>query len=259
VTPRGVAQEALAKATALVARIDWERVSASLDAVGHARLPRLLGARDCAALNRLYDDESRFRSFVDMARHRFGEGHYRYFAAPLPDLVDALRAAFYPPLAGIANLWAERLGERLGERERFPPTLTEFLSRCRAAEQTRPTPLLLRYAVGGFNCLHQDLYGEVAFPLQMAVLLSRSPGDCARDGRPADFDGGEFLITEQRPRQQSRGEVSALQRGEAVVFANASRPVEGARGWYRARVRHGVSRLHAGERTTLGLIFHDAR
>jgi hypothetical protein len=235
-------------------RIDWAAAARDLDELGHARVPGVLGARECAALERLYADETRFRSFVAMAAHRFGEGDYRYFANPLPPLVRSLREAFYPPLARIANSWQERLGSDL----RFPPRLDDFLATCAAAEQTRPTPLLLRYVAGGFNNLHQDRYGEVAFPLQVAVLLSRSASDERSDGRPADFTGGEFLLVEQRPRQQSHGEAIALARGEAVIFPNAERPVLGARRSYRAKVRHGVSRLHSGQRTTLGLIFHDA-
>ena len=235
-------------------RIDWQQVAAALDEFGHARLPGMLGARECAQVARLYHDEARFRSFVDMGRHRFGEGDYRYFDNPLPPLVHELRGALYPPLAEIANRWQQQLGMD----RRFPSRLEDFLGECAAAGQTRPTPLLLRYAEGGFNNLHQDRYGDVAFPLQLTILLSRSPVDAARDGRPADFEGGEFLLVEQRPRQQSRGEAIALARGEAIVFANSERPVEGARGTYRAKTRHGVSRLHAGNRLALGLIFHDA-
>lgn len=236
-------------------RIDWETAASEIDAVGHARLPGVLGARECASLERLYGDEARFRSFIEMRAHRFGEGAYRYFANPLPPLVRLLRQALYPPLAAIANRWQERLGSDA----RFPSRLEDFLATCAAAGQTRPTPLLLRYAQGGFNNLHQDRYGDVAFPLQVTVLLSRSAGDAQRDGKPSDFTGGEFLLVEQRPRQQSRGEAIALARGEAVVFPNTERPVPGARRPYRASVRHGVSRLHSGRRVTLGLIFHDAR
>jgi hypothetical protein len=236
-------------------RIDWDEVARELDERGHARLPRLLGARECARIARLYDDVDSFRSFVDMGAHRFGEGEYRYFANPLPPLVRELRESLYPPLAEIANRWQQQLGSE----RRFPKRLRDFLGECADAGQLRPTPLLLRYGTGGFNNLHQDRYGDVAFPLQVVVLLSRSSVDQGRDGRPADFTGGEFLLVEQRPRQQARGEVIALARGEAVVFPNAERPVQGVRGAYRAQVRHGVSRLHSGGRTTLGLIFHDAR
>ena len=235
-------------------RINWPQVAAALDEHGHARLPGVLGARECAQVARLYHDEARFRSFIDMGRHRFGEGDYRYFANPLPGVVQALREAFYRPLAEIANGWQQRLGAT----QRFPDRHDAFLAECAAGDQTRPTPLLLHYVEGGFNNLHQDRYGDIAFPLQLTILLSRSPVDAARDGRPADFEGGEFLLVEQRPRQQSRGEAIALARGEAVVFPNAERPVEGARGTYRAKIRHGVSRLHTGNRLALGVIFHDA-
>jgi hypothetical protein len=216
-----------------------------LDDRGHASLPALLTPAECAALAALYADDRRFRSTVDMGRHRFGEGKYRYFARPLPPLVEGLRTHAYRHLAPIANRWATTLGED----GRFPPDLRGFLADTAAAGQRRPTPLLLRYTIGGYNCLHQDLYGAVAFPLQMTVLLSR-PG--------VDFTGGEFLLVEQRPRAQSRGEVVPLGRGDAVVFANRHRPVAGARGHYRATVRHGVSRIQRGERLALGVIFHDA-
>jgi len=236
-------------------RIDWETTATEIDELGYARLPGVLGASECASLGRLFREEARFRSSIEMRAHRFGEGTYRYFANPLPRLVRLLRHRFYPPLAAIANRWQEQLGRDA----RFPPELDEFLATCAAAGQTRPTPLLLRYAQGGFNNLHQDLYGDIAFPLQVAVLLSRSPHDAQHDGRSADFTGGEFLLLEQRPRQQSRGEAIPLSRGEAIVFPNAERPISGARRSYRATVRHGVSRLHSGRRLTLGLIFHDAR
>lgn len=228
-------------------RYDWRAVAAELDAWGRARLPGLLDAAECDALRALYPQRRRFRTFVDLARQRFGAGgDYRYFARPLPRLVQALRSGLYARLAPLANAWQARLGRA----ERFPPRLDAFLARCRAAGQTRPTPLLLRYEADGYNCLHQDLYGEVAFPLQVVCLLSRPV---------RDFEGGELLLVEQRPRQQSRGEALVLAQGEAVVFANAERPVDGARGTFRARMRHGVSRVHAGERTTLGILFHDAR
>jgi hypothetical protein len=193
----------------------------------------------------LYGDDRRFRKTIDMERQRFGRGEYRYFARPLPAEVESLRRAFYPPLARIANAWQERLGAE----ERFERSLAAFLRRCAVSGQQRPTPLLLRYGPEGFNCLHRDLYGDIAFPLQVAICLSR----------PAhDFQGGEFLLTEGRPRQQSRGEAIALDQGEAIIFPTRERPVEGARGWLRAQLRHGVSRLHSGERFTLGIIFHDA-
>lgn len=229
-----------------VARLDWKRLGSELSEQGFARLPRLLSAAECAELSRLYDEDARFRATIEMGRHRFGEGEYRYLARPLPALVEALREAFYAPLAEIANAW----NEALGAPERFPPLLGDWLVRCAAGGQTRPTPLLLRYGAGGYNRLHQDLYGALVFPIQLTCLLSR-PGD--------DFEGGEFLLVEQRPRMQSRGEAIALERGEGILFATRERPVRGARGWHRAQLRHGVSRVRAGRRTTLGVIFHDAK
>ena len=230
---------------ARLARVDWERVHAELDDWGFARLPRLLGARECAETASLYDRDERFRKTISMDAHRFGCGEYRYLRYPLPPLVAALRRALYARLAPIANAWQARLGAS----ERFEPRLAGFRARCHARGQRRPTPLLLRYTAGGFNNLHQDLYGAIAFPLQATILLSR-PG--------VDFEGGEFLLVEQRPRQQSRGCAIALARGEAIVFATRERPVEGARGVYRAALRHGVSPLRSGGRTALGIIFHDA-
>ena len=229
-----------------VRALDWQRVARDLDAHGNAVVEGLLGHAQCRALARCYAEDALFRSTVIMARHGFGRGEYRYFAYPLPDLVGALRAAFYAPLAALANRW----NEQLGSAGRYPPQHEEFLARCHAAGQTRPTPLLLRYQGGDFNCLHQDLYGEWVFPLQLAVLLSQ-PGE--------DFTGGEFVLTEQRPRRQSRAEVVPLRRGDAVIFAVNQRPVVGARGAYRVQLRHGVSRLRSGNRHTLGVIFHDAR
>jgi hypothetical protein len=226
-------------------QIDWEDVARRLDERGHARVPGLLASGECAALARLYARDERFRKTVDMERHRFGRGEYRYFERPLPGPVQALRCALYPPLARIANRWQQRLGAP----ERYPRSLAAFLRRCAEAGQQRPTPLLLRYRTGDYNCLHRDLYGRIAFPLQVAIGLSRPE---------RDFRGGEFLLVENRARQQSRGEAIALDQGEAVVFPTRERPVESARGWSRAEVRHGVSRLHAGERLTLGIIFHDA-
>lgn len=209
-------------------------------------LPRLLAGAECEAAAALWSDDGAFRKRIDMRRHRYGEGEYRYFAAPLPPLVATLREGLYPPLAQVANRWQEALREDA----RFEPTLAGWLRRCHAAGQTKPTPLLLRYEKDGFNCLHQDLYGELAFPIQATVLLSE-PG--------RDFEGGEFLLVEQRPRQQSRGEAVVLRRGDAILFANAVRPGPGARGPVRWAVRHGVSTVRAGLRMTLGLIFHDAR
>ena len=227
-------------------RIAWPAVEAELEQQPYARLGRLLTAAECRQLTSLFTNESCFRSRIDMERHRFGVGEYKYFANPLPPLVEDLRSAAYPHLARVANGWAEALGKP----ERFPERLETFLSRCDAAGQKRPTPLLLRYETGGYNALHQDLYGEVAFPLQLAVFLSQ-PG--------RDYTGGEFLLVEQRPRAQSVGEALLLGEGEAVVFANRHRPVRTARGFYRAAVRHGVSRVRSGRRFTLGVIFHDAR
>jgi hypothetical protein len=230
-----------------VARVDWAEAARSLDELGHARVPGLLGAAECRALIRLWGQEARFRKAVDLERQRFGGGgSYKYLAAPLPPLVAALRARLFPPLAAIANAWQAALGSPL----RFPPALGEFLAVCRANRQTQPTPLLLRYRAGGYNRLHQDLYGAVAFPLQVTVLLSE-PG--------RDFEGGEFLLVEQRARMQSRGEAVALRRGEAIVFPTRERPVRSARGVTRAQLRHGLSRVHRGERFALGIIFHDAK
>jgi hypothetical protein len=217
----------------------------ALDERGSALLPGLLRPAECSSLANLYDQGELFRSHVVMARHGFGKGEYRYFAYPLPPLVAELRASLYARLAPIANRWHERMGIET----RFPPTHAEFLERCHAAGQTRPTPLLLRYREGDYNCLHQDLYGAHVFPLQVAILLSR-PAD--------DFTGGEFVLTEQRPRMQSRVEVLPLEQGDAVVFAVNTRPQKGTRGDYRVAMRHGVSRLRSGERHTLGIIFHDA-
>jgi hypothetical protein len=226
--------------------IDWTRISAELDARGNARMEGLLTARECAALSSLYASDEPFRSRVVMAKHGFGRGEYKYFAYPLPKVVAELREAFYPRLAPIANRWNEALGIAV----RFPKTHAEFLKRCHAAGQARPTPLLLQYGADDYNCLHQDLYGEHVFPLQVAILLSQ-PED--------DFSGGEFVITEQRPRMQSRPEVVPLRRGDGVVFAVHHRPVQGTRGVYRVNLRHGVSRVRSGHRHTLGVIFHDAK
>lgn len=225
--------------------LDWARAGADLDAQGFAALGPLLTAAECAALAALYDDDDRFRSRVTMARHGFGRGEYRYFGYPLPPLVQALREAAYARLAPVANRWAECLGLA----ERWPARLGDCTALCHEAGQTRPTPLLLRYGPGDYNCLHQDLYGALAFPLQLAVLL---------DEPQRDFTGGEFVLVEQRPRMQSRAEVVPLRRGEAVVFAVNEFPRAGKRGFYRVKLRHGVSRLRSGERRTLGVIFHDA-
>jgi hypothetical protein len=229
-----------------VAQYDWAALQAELDAYGCAVLKDLLSPQECAATAALYEDEARFRSQVHMARHGFGKGEYRYFKYPLPELIQELRTALYPRLAPIANLWNERMGASM----RYPLTHAAFLQLCHNNEQTRPTPLLLKYGAGDFNCLHQDLYGELAFPIQTAILLSR-PGQ--------DFTGGEFVLTEQRPRMQSRVEVVPLQQGDAVAFAVHNRPVQGTKGSYRVNLRHGVSRLRSGRRYTLGIIFHDGR
>ncbi len=229
-----------------LARIDWERVADALNDTGAAMVERLLTAKECREIAALYDDDSRFRSRIVMARHGFGQGEYKYFSYPLPPLVESLRTALYPHLAPIANGWNERMGVAM----RYPAKHREFLALCHERGQTRPTPLLLRYEAGDYNCLHQDLYGELAFPLQTAILLSE-PGK--------DFTGGEFVLTEQRPRMQSRAEVVPLKQGDAVVFAVHHRPVKGTRGTYRVNMRHGVSRLRSGHRLTLGVIFHDAK
>jgi hypothetical protein len=225
--------------------IDWDRVGLELDDFGCALLPGLLDQEQCAAYAAAYGDEGLYRSRVVMERHGFGRGEYRYFAYPLPAHLAALRTALYPPLARIANRWQAVLGQDL----HFPAEHAQFLARCHAAGQEKPTPLLLRYGAGDYNCLHQDLYGEHVFPLQVAVLLSR-PG--------VDFDGGEFVLTEQRPRMQSRAEVVPLAQGDAVVFPVSQRPLQGTRGAYRVNMRHGVSRIRRGSRHTLGIIFHDA-
>jgi uncharacterized protein len=229
-----------------VAKYDWPAVTADLDAYGCAVLSNLLTAEESHGIAALYPDETLFRSHIHMARHGFGKGEYRYFKYPLPELVGALRTALYPRLAGVANAWAARMGQD----ERYPDDHAAFLKRCHKAGQTRPTPLLLQYVAGDFNCLHQDLYGALAFPIQVAILLSE-PG--------RDFTGGEFVLTEQRPRMQSRVEVVPLRQGDAVAFAVHNRPVQGSKGSYRVNLRHGVSRLRSGRRHTVGIIFHDAK
>ena len=226
-------------------RIDWKRVGEELDAQGNAVIEGLLAPASCSALSALYGEPALFRSRVVMARHGFGRGEYQYFDYPLPARVEALRTRLYPRLAPIANRW----NEALGIATRFPEDHASFLARCHEAGQTRPTPLLLQYGEGDYNCLHQDLYGEHVFPLQVAVLLS------APD---RDFTGGELVMTEQRPRMQSRPMVLPLRQGDAVVFAVHHRPVQGTRGTYRVNLRHGVSRIRSGQRHTMGIIFHDA-
>ena len=225
--------------------IDWARVSGDLDAHGCAVVPGLLDGQACCGYAGAYGEEARYRSRVVMERHGFGRGEYRYFAYPLPDALAGLRQALYPPLAAIANRWHQALGIAA----RFPAQHEEFLARCHAAGQIRPTPLILQYGPGDYNCLHKDLYGEHVFPLQVAVLLSR-PG--------IDFEGGQFVLTEQRPRMQSRVEVVELGQGDAVIFPVNIRPLNGTRGIYRGAMRHGVSRVKRGRRHTLGIIFHDA-
>jgi len=226
--------------------IDPERLRGELHDQGWSVIEGLLDARSCGALSSLYAQDERFRSTVVMARHGFGSGEYRYFAYPLPPIVARLRTMLYPPLARIANEW----NERLGLAERYPATHRAFVEHCRSNGQTRPTPLLLKYGAGDYNCLHQDLYGDVVFPLQLTILLS-DPGK--------DFQGGEFVLTEQRPRRQSRAHVVPLSRGDAVIFAVRQRPREGKRGYYRVNLRHGVSTIRGGSRLTAGIIFHDAR
>jgi uncharacterized protein len=226
--------------------LDWQRLSEELDLSGNAVIQGLLTAAECEALAGFYTAEASFRSRVVMARHGFGRGEYKYFAYPLPQIVAELRTTLYPYLAPIANRWNEQM--RIDVR--YPADHAAFLARCRGAGQDRPTPLLLQYQAGDYNCLHQDLYGEHVFPLQLTILLSQ-PG--------TDFTGGEFVMTEQRPRMQSRPEVVPLEQGDAVIFAVHYRPVQGTRGVYRVNLRHGVSRVRSGHRYTLGVIFHDAK
>jgi hypothetical protein len=229
-----------------VAAFDWRGIAARLDADGYAIMASVLSADECAALAAIYGADERFRSRIVMARHGFGQGEYKYFAYPLPDVIADLRIALYPRLRAIANRWNESLGIAV----RYPDDLAAFLDRCHRAGQTRPTPLLLQYGEGDYNCLHQDLYGEHVFPLQITVLLSM-PG--------RDFTGGEFVLTEQRPRRQSRASVVPLNRGDGVIFPVHHRPVRGTRGIYRVNLRHGVSQVRSGHRHTAGIIFHDAR
>jgi uncharacterized protein len=220
--------------------LDWGRIAGELDANGCAMTGRVLSPEQCDGLRTMYEDEAAFRSTVVMARHGFGRGEYKYFRYPLPRVVEEMRTELYPGLAQVAARW---------EGTAYPQTHAEYLERCHAAGQEKPTPLLLRYGAGDYNCLHQDLYGEQVFPLQVAFLLSE-PG--------RDFEGGEFVLTEQRPRMQSRAEVAPLRQGEGVIFAVHHRPVKGSRGTYRVNMRHGVSRVRSGRRHTLGIIFHDA-
>jgi hypothetical protein len=235
-----------ASAEALIARYDWDALSAELSGHGCAVMERLLTPEQCEEIAGLYPQEEHFRSHIHMARHGFGKGEYRYFKYPLPDLLGGLHSALYARLAPVANDW----NARMGVEQRYPTEHSTFLKLCHDAGQKRPTPLLLQYGPGDFNALHQDLYGDLAFPLQVAILLSE-PG--------RDFTGGEFVLTEQRPRMQSRAEVVPLRQGDAVAFAVHNRPVQGSKGHYRVNLRHGVSRLRSGRRHTVGIIFHDAK
>ncbi|MCJ9429346.1 2OG-Fe(II) oxygenase [Kordiimonas sp. A6E486] len=226
--------------------LDWQTLGTQLLERGFALTPPLLTPEECADLRALYDKDTGWRSHIHMARHNFGRGEYKYFAYPLPDRVQTLRETLYPPLSRVAQTWAERLGRNV----RFPESHAEFAARCHAAGQLRPTPLMLKYKAGDYNCLHQDLYGDVYFPFQAALLLSQ-PG--------TDFDGGEFVLVENRPRMQSRSAVVPVRLGQMILFAVNERPNKGSRGYYRTALRHGVSDITAGERFTLGIIFHDAR
>ncbi len=238
------------KGTPALSGLDWPKLIAAIDERGFAVTPPLLDGATCRLLRGLYDDEARFRKRVVMARQSYGRGEYQYFSNPLPDTVETLRQACYPPLAGLANRWEEALGRPPA----FPDTLNAYLARCHEAGQCRPTPLMLRYGPGDYNRLHQDLYGPLHFPLQMAILLSRPDG--GEDG--GEFEGGEFVLTEQRARVQSRVQVVPLTQGQAVIFSVNQRPAQGARGVHRVTMRHGVSEVRSGERFTLGVIFHDA-
>jgi uncharacterized protein len=243
------AVKTLGQSTDIAARVDafdWAQIERELDGQGCAVLKGLLTPNECTTISELYPGDVPFRSRVVMAQHGFGRGEYKYFSYPLPDLIAGSRPRLYAPLAGIANRWNRALGIDIT----YPADHDAFLQRCHQAGQTRPTPLLLQYEAGDYNCLHQDLYGEHVFPIQVAILLSE-PG--------RDFEGGEFVLTEQRPRMQSRAEVVPLRQGDAVAFAVHVRPVQGTRGAYRVNMRHGVSRLHSGKRHTLGVIFHDAK
>ena len=233
------------RTSARIETLDWEEIGKNLDEHGNAALPSLLTAQECKALASLYPNEGGFRSRVVMERHGFGRGEYKYFSYPLPPIIEVMRTDLYNRLAPLANKWNESMKIDV----RYPEKHRQFIKRCHDAGQKRPTPLLLQYSGGDFNCLHQDLYGEHVFPIQVTFLLSE-PGK--------DFTGGEFVLTEQRPRMQSRPEVVPLRQGDAVAFAVHYRPVQGTRGVYRVNMRHGVSRLHSGQRHTLGIIFHDA-
>ncbi len=230
---------------ARIAALDWQRIERELFERGFSATGRVLTASECRRLIAIYPERECFRSRIDMERLRFGRGEYKYFARPMPQLIEAMRRSLYRKLAPIANRWAEALGTG----ERFPPALDDFVERCRQCGQSKPTPLMLRYEAGGYNCLHQDLYGKVAFPLQFTCVLNR---------RGRDYEGGELLFVEQHPRAQSRGDTVALEPGEGVIFANRFRPMKGKRGYSRATMRHGVTTLRSGVRYALGIIFHDA-
>ena len=230
-----------------IGSLNWEEAEESLSACGYAVTDPILSSEECASIVSLYNQPARFRSHVIMERHRFGVGDYKYFANPLPDLVENIRTAAYPHLAKVANEWAKAFGDK---KPPFPADHAAFLKLCHKAGQTKPTPLMLHYEAGGYNSLHQDLYGEIAFPLQMVFLLGQ-PG--------RDWEGGEFLLVEQQPRAQSKGEVVSASQGQAIIFTTRYRPAKGSRGYYRVNLRHGVSRVHSGTRYTLGIIFHDAK
>jgi uncharacterized protein len=227
--------------------IDWQSTRSQLDERGFALICGVLTKKACEEIAAYYADDHRFRSRIEMSRYSFGQGEYKYFNYPLPGIVQQLRSSIYPHLAPLANDWAARLGSKM---PRYPEKLSDFIDQCRRAGQKRPTPLLLRYGAGDFNCLHQDLYGDIVFPFQITLFLSQ---------RGKDFEGGEFVLSEQRPRQQSRVEVLSPKQGDAVIFSVHHRPVRSARGYYRATLRHGVSTIHSGRRYTLGIIFHDAK
>ncbi|WP_409340591.1 2OG-Fe(II) oxygenase [Paenibacillus sp. MBLB4367] len=229
-----------------LADLDWNVIRQSLDEHGYAKLPGLLGITECKEIISAYEEEGRFRTTVDMARYRFGIGEYKYFSDPLPSLIQQLREGLYPELAATANRWFEHLSQKVS----YPATLAEFLEQCHQEGQNRPTPLILKYEAGGYNCLHQDLYGKVFFPFQVVFALNQ---------REEDFRGGEFLLVEQRPRAQSRGHVITLQQGEGLIFPTNHRPVSGTRGYYKTTLRHGVNTVTAGTRYSLGIIFHDAK
>lgn len=229
-----------------MANLDWEELQQSLDEIGYAKLPLLISPADCASIIDTYNQDHYFRNTIDMARYRFGIGEYKYYDSPLPDLLEQLRNALYPELATTANRWLKQLGQTMV----YPESLEAFLAKCHQAGQTRTTPLILKYEAGGYNCLHQDLYGDVFFPFQVVLALNQ---------REVDYTGGEFLLVEQRPRAQSRGHVITLEQGEGLIFPTNHRSVPGTRGFYRTTLRHGVSTVTSGTRYSLGIIFHDAK